>query len=102
MEKTLTKTEILRQLFKDYGLIFDPKDPNSRDNDLFKHQHYTIITRSGIEKIQKAANIQIKYTPVYTNDKTIVLKAEGVRLGEGGKEIGRIEMNLMILKETRQ
>lgn len=91
MEQTLTKTEILRKLFKEYGLVFDSKDPTSKDNDLFKHQHYTIITRSGIEKIQKAANISIKYIPAYVDPTTVVLKAEGIRLGEGGKEIGRVE-----------
>lgn len=43
---------MLNKLFKDNGLIAE---------DVFKHQHYTIITRAGIDKIQAKNNIQITY-----------------------------------------
>lgn len=73
----MTQKELLRTLYKKYNLIYDETDPTSKDNDVFKHKHFTIITRSGIEKIQKAAGIKIKYTPVYVSDTTVVLKANG-------------------------
>ena len=42
--------EKLTELYKEYKLEKD---------DVFKHQHYLIITRSGIDKIQAVAKIQI-------------------------------------------
>lgn len=75
----VTKSQILAQLFKDYGLFYDPNDPNSKDNDVFTHKHYKIITRSGIEKIQKIANIAIKYEPWYVDAVSVTLKATGTR-----------------------
>ena len=42
----------LTQLYKKYNLTKD---------DVFKHQHYVIITRTGIEKIEAQENIQINY-----------------------------------------
>ena len=47
-----TKKEILNNLYKKYGL---------EKEDTFKHQHYTILTRSGIEKIQRGGNIQVTF-----------------------------------------
>ena len=38
-----TKKDILRRLFVQNNLVKE---------DVFKHQHYTIITRAGIDKIQ--------------------------------------------------
>lgn len=52
-----TNKEILNELFQKYNL--------SRTDDIFDHKHYKIITRSGIDKIQAAANIEIGYTPIY-------------------------------------
>ena len=50
---TLTKTEVLRELYKKYGL---------NQEDTFKSpQGWTIITRSGIDKIQAEADIDIDY-----------------------------------------
>lgn len=45
-------TDRLKELYIQYGLD---------KSDVFKHQHYVIITRSGIEKIQAKAGIQIRY-----------------------------------------
>ena len=39
----MNKRDILNRLFVENNLT---------EEDVFKHQHYTIITRSGIEKIQ--------------------------------------------------
>ena len=44
----MNKRDILNKLFVENNLT---------EEDVFKHQHYTIITRSGIEKIM--ANFQI-------------------------------------------
>lgn len=54
--------EILKILYSKYDLIYDQKDPNAKTNDLFVHKHYSIITRSGIEKIQGKAGIYAKIT----------------------------------------
>jgi len=48
----MTKSEQLNALYKKYNLTSD---------DYFKHKFYTIITRSGIDKIQAAAGIEISY-----------------------------------------
>ncbi len=47
--------------------------------DVFTHKHYKIITRSGIEKIQKAAHISIKYELWYADASTVTLKAIGTK-----------------------
>ena len=50
--KKETKKETLRRLFLENNLVKE---------DVFKHAHYTIITRQGIDKIQAAQSIDIKY-----------------------------------------
>ena len=62
------KTEKLRELSKKYGLTKE---------DFFKHAHYVIIIRAGIDKIQATSNIVIKYDVVYnSNDlKHVLIKA---------------------------
>ncbi len=47
-----TNRERLNTLYKKFGL---------ETEDTFKHQHYTILTRSGIEKVQRGANIKVHY-----------------------------------------
>ena len=42
------KTEALKEKYIKYNLTKD---------DVFKHQHYIILTRSGIDKIQALENI---------------------------------------------
>ena len=46
------KTELLKERYLKYNLTKD---------DVFKHQHYIIITRSGIDKIQALEKIHIDY-----------------------------------------
>jgi len=48
----MNNSERLNQLYKKYELTKD---------DYFKHKFYTIITRSGIDKIQAKENIKIEY-----------------------------------------
>lgn len=67
---TLTKTEMLRELYKKYGL---------NQEDTFKSpQGWTIITRSGIDKIQATADINIDYEVIeYTPGESAAVKAIG-------------------------
>lgn len=44
-------------------------------NDVFKHQHFTIITRSGIDKIQGAEQISVQYEVVECRPEFAVVKA---------------------------
>ena len=60
------KKEKLHDLYKKYNLNVD---------DFFKHQHYTIITRAGIEKIQATEGIKINYEVVKCEPNYAVFKA---------------------------
>lgn len=60
------KTEKLASLYKKYSLDRD---------DVFKHQHYVIITRSGIDKIQATENISITYHVIECQKDFCVVKA---------------------------
>jgi hypothetical protein len=63
---TLTKAELLNNLFKKYGLTYNSEDPNSKDNDVFIHKHYKIITRTGIQKIEKSSGIKCNISIVHS------------------------------------
>jgi len=58
--------EKLVELYKKYELT---------KNDVYKHQHYVIITRAGIEKIMAKENISITYEVVRCEPKFAVFKA---------------------------
>jgi hypothetical protein len=58
----MTKNELLNALFAKYNLVFDASNPDSKDNDVYIHKHYKIITRGGIQKIEKAAGINCSIT----------------------------------------
>lgn len=60
------KTEKLKELYKKYSLTKD---------DVFKHQHYIIITRSGIDKVQAIENIYINYEVIECKENFAVVKA---------------------------
>ena len=66
-----TKTDILNGLYKKYNL---------NKEDTFKSpQGWTIITRSGIDKIQAVAGINIQYDVIeYTPGKSAAVKASSV------------------------
>ena len=63
-----TKQEILNRLFVENNL---------NEEDYFKHKFYTIITRSGIDKIQAVNNIDITYELKYNSAdcKCVIIKA---------------------------
>ena len=66
--KTMTKSEKLNSLYKKYNLSKE---------DYFKHKHFTILTRSGIDKIQAQANIEIEYHLNYNSpdNKCVIIQA---------------------------
>lgn len=49
--------------------------------DVFRHQHYVIIKRSGIEKIQAKLDIQIQYNVIRCEENFAVVQAMA-RIGE--------------------
>ena len=63
-----TKKQVLNNLYKKYGL---------EQEDVFKHQHFTIITRSGIEKIMRAMDIRITYDVITGESDFCLVKATG-------------------------
>ena len=58
--------ERLKELYEMYDL---------KPEHFFKHQHYTIITRQGIDKIQAKAKIQINYEVIRCEPNYAVFKA---------------------------
>ena len=64
------KTEILKQKYEKYNLTKD---------DVFKHQHYIIITRSGIEKIQAIEGIEIHFEVIKCEENFAVVKAKATK-----------------------
>ena len=71
------KTEILKEKYIKYELTKD---------DLFKHQHYIIITRSGIEKIQAIENITIDYEVIKCEKDFCVVKANATIMAQGSTQ----------------
>ena len=49
---------------------------NLTKDDVFKHQHYTIITRSGIEKVQGLEKISINYEVIKCEPNFAVIKIQ--------------------------
>jgi hypothetical protein len=66
------KTEILKEKYLRYNLTKD---------DVFKHQHFLIITRSGIDKIQALEGITIDYDVINCEKDFCVVKANARKEG---------------------
>ena len=64
----MTKAEQLKALYVECGLS---------QEDVHRHKHYIIITRAGIEKIQFAKNIQVKFEIVQCAPEFAAVKATG-------------------------
>ena len=62
------KKEKLEEIYRKYNL---------EKEDIFKHQHYLIITRSGIEKIMGVEEININYEVIKCERDFVVIKALG-------------------------
>ena len=69
----MTKEEQLRELYVKCNLTKE---------DVYKHQHYVIITRTGIEKIQYAKGIKVTFEPTVMERDFCVVKAIGQMDGE--------------------
>ena len=63
----------LVDLYKKYDLTKD---------DVYKHQHYVIITRTGIDKIQAVEQIAIDYEVIRCEPNYSVFKAIAVKEGK--------------------
>ena len=61
----MNKRDILNRLFVENNLT---------EEDVFKHQHYTIITRAGIDKIQANIDISIDYEVIKCDTHFAVVK----------------------------
>ena len=72
----------LRALFDANGLTPD---------DVFQHQHFTVITRSGIEKIQAKHEIEIEYQIESLQPGFVVIKAVGTMEQELSGRTLRVE-----------
>jgi len=64
----------LVELYKKYDLTKD---------DVFKHQHYVIITRTGIDKIQAIEQIDIHYEVIKCETNFAVFKAHAQKVING-------------------
>jgi len=62
-----TRSDILNRLFVENNLTSE---------DVFSHQHYKIITRAGIDKIQANVDIQIVYDVIRCEPNFAVVKAK--------------------------
>ena len=65
--------EKLTELYKKYNLSSE---------DFFKHQHYTIITRQGIDKIQAQEQINVTYEVIKCETNFAVFKASAEKDGK--------------------
>jgi len=64
----MTKKELLNKLFIENNLT---------EEDVFSHQHYKIITRSGVEKIMANMKIYVDYKVIRCEPNFAVVKASG-------------------------
>ena len=64
------KTEKIKEKYLHYGLDKE---------DVYKHAHYLIITRSGIDKIQAMENITIDYEVINCERDFCVVKANALK-----------------------
>jgi hypothetical protein len=69
----------LIELYKKYGLTKD---------DVFKHQHYVIITRQGIDKIQAVEQMSVTYEVIRCEPNFAVFKASAEKDGKSIETFG--------------
>lgn len=69
-----TKSERLNGLYKKYGL--------TKEDVFTSPQRWTIITRTGIDKIQAAAGIDVTYEPIVVERDFVVVKARGSMIAD--------------------
>ena len=69
----------LKELYEKYNLTKE---------DIFKHQHYVIITRTGIEKIEAQEKIHINYKCIKSEPNFAVVQAFGTMDGKEMETFG--------------
>ena len=69
----------LKELYEKYNLTKE---------DIFKHQHYVIITRTGIEKIEAQEKIHIVYKCIKSEPNFAVVQAFGTMDGKEMETFG--------------
>lgn len=81
-----TNADRLNEMYKTYGLL---------PEDMFKEarQGWTIFRRQGIDKIQAAANIDIKYDPIVVEKEFVVIKATGTYNDQTIETFGEADRN---------
>lgn len=81
----MTNSELLNELFKKYNLNYDKDHPESKENDVFIHKHYKIITRGGIQKIEKAAGIicDIEVVDAISTPTNVTMRGKGLNASTG-------------------
>ena len=78
MKLTDSEKANLRKLFESNGLSKD---------DIFVHRNFTIVKRSGIEKIQATQNLHVEFEVVQCDRDFVVMKAHGWRRDDPTKRI---------------
>tara|TARA_R110000787_G_scaffold12678_5_gene40754 strand:+ start:7499 stop:7888 length:390 start_codon:yes stop_codon:yes gene_type:complete len=73
------KKEKIKEAYIKYGL---------EKEDVFKHQHYIIITRSGLEKIQAIEKIHLDYEIIKCEKDFCVIKAYATKGSETVQTFG--------------
>ena len=71
--------EKLKQLYDKYNLTKE---------DFFKHQHYTIITRQGIDRIMALEQMRVNYEVIRCEPKFAVFKAIATKNGKTIETVG--------------
>ena len=70
--------EKIAELYKKYDL---------KQDDVFKHQHYLILTRSGIEKIMALSKIEVNYEVIKCEPNFAAVKAYNDKLQTFGSAL---------------
>ena len=84
MQSTQTKQERLNDMYKLYNLV---------EEDYFTStQGWTIFRRSGVEKIEAAVKIAIKYTPVIVERDFVVIKASATMRNQNIETFGEADI----------
>lgn len=76
----MSNNDLLNKLFEKYNLIWDPKNPSSKDNDVYVHRHYKIITRGGIQKIERASGITCNIDIIASGIDYCIMRGSGTTL----------------------
>ncbi len=87
------KREEIGKLYKKYELT---------ENDVFKHKHYLIITRQGIDKIQAKEKIFITYQPVKVEPEFCVIKAIAKKDDASIETFGSAKYGAKVWDETKK